>query len=373
MLYKVYGITFNMAECQVQKKENHFLRVFTGIAMVFIALAHYYSKMEINGVIVNDVIYNVGRFVIPIFAMISGYFLFSKDGHSERNIKGKALHILLLIVFFKLFYLAFSTVLCIGGIVNADYVITEFLTVSPPFTFDGHIQVAIMTTQPIWFVYGLFLVYGLFYLLHHFKVDFKVMMIPSVLIMLAALIIGEFMPMFGANTIGNMSVYDVSGLIYPFIIIPFFTFGYLLHRNKERIDSWLTNRMILAAFLGSIVLMCIEAMLVPKSTIVYFGSVILAFAFFLGTFRLGENTLRWTVFEYIGRNMSAWMYVFFGFANFVVRFWMQAFAPDYVICEIIGPLLALALDIAMGFAMFQILKNTVGKKKKKKAPAEAPA
>ena len=154
------------------RKENHALRTITAVMMMFIALAHYYSQYTIGDFkILGWHLMSMGRFVIPVFVLLSGYFCFSKDGHAEASIKKKTIHILILIAIFKGFYLIFSTILCIGGIVTPDYVLNEFLIVSPKFTFDCYGgTVDIMTTQPIWFVYSLFLIYGLFFLLYKYKV-----------------------------------------------------------------------------------------------------------------------------------------------------------------------------------------------------------
>lgn len=361
-----------MAE-SFEKKENHFLRVFTGIAMVFIAFAHYYSRMEVDGVFINDVVYNVGRFVIPIFVMISGYFCFSKDGHSERNLKKKALHILLLIVFYKIFYLVFFGILALfnvtsmGETITFSYVIDTFLTVSPAYPFQGYGDtVWLMVTQPIWFIYSLFLIYGLWFVMYHFKIDFKWSWVLALPILVICLLFGEFLPMFHVSTLGSIDVQDFAGILYPFVTIPFFVIGYFLHKNKEFIDAKFSNRAVLLLLVGGLALMVGEAMLAPNTKIMYVGSLIVALSFFEGTFRLREDQLRSRFFEYIGRNMSAWMYVFFPATNFMTRFWMQRFSDSYVICEIVGPLLSLALDILMGFLMYQILKKVTSSKKQRK-------
>ena len=354
------------------RKENHALRSITAVMMLFIALAHYHSQLEICGVLVNDVVYNVGRFVIPVFVLISGYFCYSKDGHSEGRLKQKALHILILIVIYKVFYLVFTGVYCAAGIVSLDYLITEFLIVSPEFLVDcfGG-TVALRSTQPIWFIYALFLIYGFWFLLYRYKIDFKWSWLIAIPILIVSLLFGEFLPMFHIYWIGDVEVSHVAGNLYPFIILPFFVIGYYMHKHREWIDARFSNGMIWALIFGGTALMIGEAYLVPESKIIYVGSLIVALSVFLGTFRVPEDRGRIPVLEYMGKYMSMWMYVFFAAADFAIRYAFQCFANDYVICEMVGPLVALALDIAMAFAMHKILTALGGRKKQSAAAATA--
>ena len=367
-----------MAEATV-KKDNHALRTVTAIFMFFIAITHYYSQFKIGDMVFSDALTSVGRFVIPVFAMISGYFLFSKDGHSEAKIKSKALHILVLILIFKAVYLIFSLILCVSGIVNFDYVLTELLTVSPAYYFDCYGgTVGIMTTQPIWFVYSLFLVYGLWFLFHHFKIDFKWTWVIALPILVFALAVVDIIPMFGTNDFLGMDILGdqgIGGILYPFIVLPFFGMGYYLHKHKEWIDSWLTNTMIWVAIFASPFIIALEAYLrgTIENPVLYIGSLLLALSLFLGTFRVPEDKGRIQVLIYIGKHLTVWMYVFFAMANFIMRYAFQTFADDMVVCEVVGPVLALILDIAMAFGFHMLLRYMSDRKKAKAGQVQVTA
>ncbi len=356
------------------RKENHALRTITAVMMFFIAFTHYYSQFEFCDLrVLGAHLMSAGRFVIPVFAMISGYFTFSKDGHAEAGIKRKMIHIITLIIIFKVFYLLFSTVLCVSGIVSFDYVLTEFITVSPPFTFDCYGgTMSIMTTQPIWFIYSLFLVYGLFLILYIKGVDFKwswAFALPILIVMLFV----DILPLFGVTDIGDVNIDEtIGGTLYPFIVLPFFVIGYFLHKHKEDIDSRLSNGMIWALIFGGFALMMIEFYFRPNhiNSAIYIGSFIFAISVFLGTFRVPEDRGRCCVLEYIGKYLTVWMYVFFGCANFIVRYAVQDFADSEIITEVIGPFAALLLDILMAFVFNQLLRYMAHRNKAKRATAD---
>ena len=364
-----------MPEEAAVRKENHALRSITAVMMLFIAIVHYDSCMEIFGNSVHLIVKNIGRFVIPVFFLISGYFCYSKDGHAEAGLKRKMMHILFLILIYKVAYFLFSTILCIAGKVGFDYVITEFLTVSPPFTFDCYGgTVSIMTTQPIWFIYSLFLIYGLFFILYAKNVDFKwswLIAIPILVIMLMV----DILPMIGVTDIGGVAVDStIGGTLYPFITLPFFVIGYYLHKHKEQIDTRLTNGMIWTLIFGGFFLMVIEAYFRPDhyNSMLYIGSFIFSISVFLGTFRVPEDRGRCHILEYIGKYLTMWMYVFFGIANFIVRYAVQSFSDSEIITEVLGPFIALILDIIMAIAFDQFLKYLGRRKSAEKKAVEEP-
>ena len=369
------------------KKENHALRTITAVMMMFIVVAHYYSQFSIDGIqILGWHLMSLGRFVIPIFVLISGYFCFSKDGHAEAGLKSKALHILILIIIFKLAYVIFSSILWatgvlspdhfvmddntwnhITGITGLDYILTEFLTVSPNYYFDVYGGTYhIMTTQPIWFVYALFLVYGFWYLLYAKKIDFKWSLVLAVPIFLIAIVMVDLLPMFGVNEILGVEIDGgIGGTLYPFTILPFFVMGYYLHKYKKQIDAKLSNTKIWILMIFGLAFTALEFWIRPGhyNSSIYLGLIIFAVAAFIGSFRVPENRARCSVLEFIGKYLTMWMYVFFGMANFIVRYFFQAFNDNLVVCEIVGPVVALLLDLAMAYGFHLFMTHMSARKK----------
>ena len=357
------------------RRENHALRTITAVMMFFIVLTHYYSQYEFCDLKVLGLhLMSAGRFVIPVFVLISGYFCFSKDGHAEAGIKSKMVHILILILIYKLFYFILSTIFCIAGVVSFDYVITELIVLSPSFTFDCYGgTVSIMTTQPIWFIYSLFLIYGLFFVLQHFKVDFKWSWLLAIPILVVAVLMVDLLPMFGITEIGGVDIdEDIGGTLYPFVVLPFFVMGYYMHKYKEEIDAKLSNKTIWMLMIFGLALFALEFYLRPDhyNSSMYIGALIFIMAVFIGTFRVPEDRARCGILEYIGKYLTMWMYVFFAGANFIVRYLLQPFADSEFICEVLGPFIALALDIALAFG-FHLFLRYLGNRKSAKAEASA--
>ena len=352
-----------MTEVQT-RQENNALRTVTAILMLFIVGVHYYSRLRVGDILVNDIIYNAGRFAIPVLVLTSGNFCYTKDGHSEANIKRKAFHILYLIVIYKLFYLIFTGIFCIAGFVSVQYLIMEFLVVSPGFDFacGGGGTVMLEATQPIWFIYALFLIYVLWFILYKLKIDFKWSWLLAIPILVICILFDEILPNIGIEEIGGIWIRRIGGVMYPFILIPFFVIGYFLHKHKEIIDAKMTNWMIWVALLGSAAIMVLESLYLPGSAIIYVGSIIVAIALFMGTFRVPPEKYRIRPLEYMGRYLTVWMYVFFGAAAFMVRCVTQYYWEDFFFCEVVGVFLTIALDIVMAFGFSSFLQYLSAKK-----------
>lgn len=342
---------------ETARKENHALRTVTAILMFFIAGAHYYSRAVVGDVYVNDFIFNAGRFAIPILVLTSGYFSFSYDGHVEAKMGHKLRHILYLIIIYKLFYVLFSTCLMLAGLVDAEYILQEFLVYSPSVEFNTYDGVTgLESTQPVWFIYALFAIYVLWWLLYKLHIDYKWTLLLAVPIVIVSLVLGEFLPMFGVRYIGDTYIFDIADILYPFILLPFFIAGYYLHKHSAWIDGRISNGIIWAAMAFGAVLTFVEVYLVGDSSAIYVSSIILALTLFYGTFRVPEDRYRIRPLIYIGRYLTMWMYVFFGAACLLMRWALEPYCDNYWLCEVAGPFLAIMLDIVMALVFDGLLK-----------------
>ena len=183
-------------------------------------------------------------------------------------------------------------------------------------------------------------------------------------VLIACLLMGEFLPMFGIEYIGDLNIIDyIASTMYPFVAIPFFVIGYFLHKHKEWFDETFSNTVIWVILFFGTVMMCIEASIVWNSKIIYLGSLIVAVFLFMGTFRVPEDRGRIPVLEYMGKYMVPWMYVYFGATTFLVRYLMQPYCDNYILCECIGPFIGLALDVVMAYITAKIVERINAKKK----------
>ena len=85
----------------------------------------------------------------------------------------------------------------------------------------------------------------------------------------------------------------------------------------------------------------------------------------MATFRVPEDRGRIPFLEYMGKYMTAWMYVYFGATTFLVRYLMQPLHEDYFICEIVGPVLGLLLDVILAYITAQVIFKLNDRKKQR--------
>ncbi len=350
-----------------KKYENHFLRSFCAFIIICITFVHY----EPSWVVLNDIrfyhlIEGVGRFAMPAFFMVSGYFLFSSDGHSENRLGKKLLHIVFLVIFIKLLYLIIDLVwLGCGiehwhdGVVDWNYVITDTLT-------------AKWNTMPIWFAYCLALVYAFHWILHKKNISFKYGMYIGLIFVAVDLFFCEILLFFDVTEVFGMSSVQAGENAYPFIGMLFFSMGYYLHKYKEEFDRKFSNEALIVIFISGFLLSLFEFMYLYQyygggngSANLTFGSILLAFSLFLGSFRLRENQLRNRTLEFMGRELLPWAYGFYMAAILIVRTFLLPALPsdDSAILDIIGVISAVVLDFLFAYIWWLFLKSTVGRKK----------
>ena len=333
----------------VTRTENHFLRLYCAVILMFICYTHFYPEIMVGDIDLNRLIMGMGRFAIPIFFLISGYFTFSSDGHSERNLKKKTLHILLLIAVLKLFYLLLDLIYLGAGIVDTDYVITAFITAEP-------------TTMHAWFVYSLFLVYAFWLILYHYGIDFKWTWPLGIAVLIVDLLLTEILPLFGMDTM------EMGTFSYPFISLPFFTIGYYLHKHKDTVlhavPRWgLCTIMIIGIIISYFETVHLMLHCGQNECNLSIATVAVALTSFILTFTLREDQLRCRPLEWMGRNLMAWMYTFFPAAIFFLqKVVLTPYIDDFLIWDVCGPFMAIALQILMALAVYLILRKVLMKK-----------
>ena len=76
-------------------------------------------------------------------------------------------------------------------------------------------------TQSVWFLYALLLMYIFWYLLYRYKIDFKWSWLLAIPVLIACLLMGEYLPMMGINYIGDVNIIDrIASTMYPLVAIP---------------------------------------------------------------------------------------------------------------------------------------------------------
>lgn len=323
------------------KKENNFLRLLCAVIIFFVVFEHCRIDSPVTEYIVG-----IGRFAMPIFLMLSGYYIFSNDGHSEKRLPQKTIRILALLIILKLLYLAIDIVYCCFGVYTIEYVIHGFLIWTD---YNTH----------AWFLYSLFGVYMFWLILAHFKIDYRKTYILVPIVLVIDLLFAEFLPMFGMDTV------KIGESTYPFIGIPFFIMGYIIHRHRDRIEEIFSNAALWIMIVLGTVLSAIGTALVPTSNL-FVGSVMLAFAIFVGSFRIPSDRLRCRPLEYVGRHLVVWIYVIHAaiIQIFALSFTQLSGQAWFIYSE---PLIVSIISLVIAEAIHLSIRHRSQKKRSKRA------
>lgn len=339
------------------RKENHVLRSVTAIMLFLIAFAHFninygygYGYSQEYGDFIQLLV-GFGRFTIPVFFMISGYYCFSKDGHSENNLGKKAIHILYLIILLKVSYLILTLIAYGLGDVSMDYVIKSFVV----YEFSS--------TCHIWFLYALILIYVFFWALHRFKVEFRRIFWIAWIPLILTFIFAEIIPLFGTPIIANDVDYrHISDMIYPFLGITFFIFGYWLHQNKEKLDVDVSFITLVVFIVFGTISAIIETHFLPERTL-YFGTLLQATGLFMITFRFAEDQLRFKHLEFIGKNLMPYFYVYMMAPIFVCGEMLRQYM-DPLTFYVISPIVCVIVTLIIAALVYCLIQYLVNRKKK---------
>lgn len=349
------------------KHENYIMRSFCALIIFCIIFVHYEPCYEIFGMKAYEFVEGVGRFAMPMFFMVSGYFLYSSDGHSEKQLKRKTLRILFILVFMKVLYFALDCIYYGFNVITFDVLMEGLITMN-------------WSSKHIWFIYFLFFVYAFHWILYRFHVDFKYAMIFGVICLLVDLFLSNVCAWTSLWEIAGVSTFNVGQVFYCFIAFFFFPFGYYLHKYKDKVDEVKTSTLVILVIIGAVmeVWEVLNFPTVPNTELsysnLYFGSVIIAISLFALTFRVPPNRLRCRPLEFMGRTLLPWMYAFYMAVMFFIKFIvMPNFDAPLELLDAIGMIVSAILDVALAYGMYYLLLNTVGKKKAKPKETVAPA
>ena len=330
-----------------EKKQNYALHLLCGIIVIILTAVKFDMRADIF-----DNLLAFGRFAIPLFFIISGYFLFSEDGHTRASLPRKMKHILLMTIAVKVLFLVIDLVYYAFGYLDMQYVLTAFF-------------LAEETTMHVWFVYALLIMYFFTHMVFHYGWNMeRIAAIGSVIVLTLILIFGVILRVLGINYIGDVYVRDISDIIYPFTAFPFFYAGYYLHMYRSWFDSKFSTASLVILTLIGFATPAIAAFWIPGSPL-YFGSIVSAVTLFMLTFRVPDTMLRCRLLEFIGWKLKMFMYMFFPAVIFFLKnVAMASVDPDSSWYTAVGATTAVILNLFFSYLAYLILKKVTSPKKK---------
>lgn len=253
----------------------------------------------------GKVVSYVFKFNVPIFFMISGYFLYSaKMGVVQERLKKRIRNIAVLLLSAFLLYGIWSFVE--SCLIGQTAPLTWFQNSFSLGQLPHKLVFGTFFCGPMWYLYAAFWGYVLLYFLF-----------PRVWL---DKLLWTFVPLLGihialrtANKMLLPAAYDVtyyrSFLLYA---IPFMLLGVVQAKYRESlVKRFSTRSLILLAVMGCC-LQFVEYALTRQSLDFYFGSILYAVSLFMLSLKypqMGNSTRAGNAFQFIGRNLSMQIYL----------------------------------------------------------------
>lgn len=218
------------------QKENMTINFLKGIACILVILSHYHG----SGV-VGDIVYSISHFGVPVFFLISGYFLYN-GSNTVKKLPPKISHIFKLIfLYIGIYVLNFilERIILWGNVIRKDIVVNDILL---HFTIRS-LKTTLFWSSSLfgvgqWFLNALFEGYIVFWIIYkvHIEKFFEKYGIGIATTLFhipirIALIKAGISDIFGINISDSLFVRNVW-----FDAIPFMLVGLWLRINQERIQ-----------------------------------------------------------------------------------------------------------------------------------------
>lgn len=274
------------------KIENYTLYCLEGISCLLVITIHI-GYPGIFGKLINT----IARFAVPLFFMVSGYYLGENITKAKERIKYKIIRLLKLCIISSTLYLVWGCVLncLIKGIGFAQWVhsvyyakniIAWFFVNSEPI--GGH----------LWFLYALLYVYLVIAITNESVLQFVMTYSPYILVFTL-----------GGGYVVKAKIPVPISLFrnWFFVGLPFVSIGYLF-RNKnylERVNN--LNALGLSSF--GVLLSLLEKKYICNNADIYLGTVVMVLSLF--AFAQNNPTLKYKMrlLEYIGKELSTTVYI----------------------------------------------------------------
>lgn len=288
------------------------------------------------------------KFNVPVFFMISGYFLYTTDSHKiTRRLAKRIRSILLLLLAAFLLYGAWSF---FQNCVLGQMELPAWLAASFPFAQLAHKLVfGTFFCGPMWYLYAAFWGYVVLYILSY-RIRLDRMFPVAALLLVLHIVVRALNKMIWPDT------YDVtyyrSFLLYA---IPFMILGVCLAKHRKTVVHKLTTRSLILLALFGCALQFAEYALTHQSLDFYFGSILYATSVFLLALKypeIGKSGVA-SVLRYIGQNLSMFIYLVHILCIEGTSSLLAPIVPK-VIFEWLHPLIAIFSSVAVAYIAFSI-------------------
>lgn len=278
-------------------KRNLNLDIAKGIACIGVVILH----SPFPGIIGSLISY-LFKFTVPLFFMISGYFLYKSPMKSEEKIKvlkTKIMKTLKLLIVAELLYFIFNMILVFLGFEEfSDFALSWYDIIINIFTgtyFNG----------TLWFIYALLYSYILILLLEKLKINYSNK--RCIIVMFGILIFH----IISRVVINHFDIYEEWGLVrlYRSALLyglPFVLIGYYIKQNNVKLELFPIKTVILfgLGYFVSVLQYLITRISIDQD----FGSIFSAIILFI-FFSSYKEIKSCKIFAFIGKNLSLYVYI----------------------------------------------------------------
>lgn len=303
---------------QVKTERNHTLNYLKALACFCVVMLH----CGFPG-IVGKLIYGPSRFAVPIFFMISGYFVYDSDPIMvKKRLPRKIKHIVVLLLGTEFIYLIWHVIQhAIDSGING--IIIWF---GDTFTIEKIVRFCLFQTTPIgdvsWFMVALLLCYAVTFAIARYNLWNKTSyMIPILLTI--NIVVGEILPFIGVN----VQWYWCSN--FWVLGFPFYAMGYWVRINQVEVCEKITARNTIILVALSLIVVTAERTLTSASQL-FVGNILSAFALFAFCIKYPNMFQKSRIVEWIG-NSAFYVYIL----HPIVRDIYNLILIDYINCSVV--------------------------------------
>lgn len=277
------------------------------------------------------------KFAVPIFFMISGYFLNKND--LSKKLKYKILKTMKLLIIAELFYLIFNLVLSFFGIIQIDDLLLKsndiIINVFTGTFFNG----------TLWFLYSLLYSYIIIYIFRNTMIKRRRIFIISLFLLVLHIIVRIILK--------SIDIYDVrifrSCILYG---LPFMMIGYYFNSQKGKLVQLSLSKTSII-FMCGYILSLLEYFVFKQSLDFYFGTIIssiVLFVYCISNKELIKNKIT-SLLCFIGEKLSMYVYIIH-----LAVITLVSFISKNIIYLYLKPILAIIVSLILSY-IYYLLKE----------------
>lgn len=288
-----------MESLELKRNENQNLYILGGIASLLVITIHI-GYPGFVGTIINV----LARTAVPLFFIVSGYFLNDIDEFAMVRLNQKIRRI------FKLSISATILYWCWGVILHCVLLQESsiFIWLKNLLTAKNLVAFIVLNSVPgaghLWFLFSLLYLY-IFLKILYCSGKWKIINLFPAILLLTVLIPYAFV-FYGRITGFKINLPISLFRNWLFIGLPFISIGVIINRSIDSVRKFRPSSYAAISVVG-IVLSFIERSLLKKNMDLYFGTIIAIVALFL--FVCVEPGNKLSVLGFIGKKLSTKIYI----------------------------------------------------------------